>query len=59
LHDVLRRLCEAVDEAHNAAPRFQRLREKIRQHRIERLGRNVGEKAGEREEKGIPRQPGK
>ena len=54
LDDVLRRLGKAVDQADDAAGRPERLRQEHRQHRIEHLGRNVGEQAGESEEKRRP-----
>src|SRR5262249_34551259 len=56
LHDILQRLGETVDQADDAAGRMQGLREEHRQHRVEHLGRDVGEQAREGEQKGRPRE---
>ena len=54
LHDVLRGLGKAVHQADDAAGRSERLRQEHRQDRIKHLGRDVGEQAGEGEEKRVP-----
>ena len=59
LHDVLRRLGDAVDEADGASARVQCLRQKDRQDRVEHLRRNVGEQAGAGEQERIAREAGK
>jgi len=55
LHDVLRRLGDAFDNADDARRTPELPRDEKREHRIEHLGRDVGEEAGEREQDDRPR----
>src|SRR5262249_20661762 len=57
-HNVLRRLGETLYQPNDTAARFQCLRQKHRQHRIEHFRRGISKETRRGEQERIPREPG-